>query len=95
MAETKNTAKLDSWNINLTKEDLNLLFSDKIYPLSVSKGSEWFSTAVSVKEQIDEYLTFETPTLEGLFDFIAIGEESYTDRNKKYVTPLSHKSIVA
>ena len=94
MAETKNTAKLDSWNINLTKEDLNQLFSDKIYPLSVSKGSEWFSTAVSVKEQIDEYLTFETPTLEGLFDFIAIGEESYTERNKKSVITLTtvHKA---
>ena len=58
------------------------MFSDEIYPLCVSKGEEWFATAVSVKQQIDEYLTFDTPTLEGLFDFIAIGEESYSERNK-------------
>ena len=74
---------LDSWKINLGKENLNQLFSDEIYPLCVSKGEEWFATAVAVKQQIDEYLTFETPTLDGLFDFIAIGEESYTERNKK------------
>ena len=94
MTKTKNTAKLDSWKTDLTKEDLNRLFSDKIYPICVSKGSEWFSTAISVKEQIDEYLTFETPTLEGLFDFIAIGEESYTERSKKSVITLTtvHKA---
>ena len=94
LSKTKNTAKLDSWKIDLTKEDLNQLFSDEIYPLCVSKGSEWFSTAVSVKEQIDEYLTFETPTFEGLFDFIAIGEESYTGRSKKSVITLTtvHKA---
>ena len=79
----KHIEKLDSWKINLDKEKLNQLFSDEIYPLCVSKGEEWFATAVTVKQQIDEYLTFETPTLEGLFDFIAIGEESYTERNKK------------
>jgi DNA helicase-2/ATP-dependent DNA helicase PcrA len=79
---SKHIEKLDSWKINLDKEKLNQLFSDEIYPLCVSKGEEWFATAVTVKQQIDEYLTFETPTIEGLFDFIAIGEESYTERNK-------------
>ena len=78
----KQIEKLDSWKIDLDKEKLNQLFSDEIYPLCVAKGEEWFATAVSVKQQIDEYLTFETPTLEGLFDFIAIGEESYTEHNK-------------
>lgn len=79
---SKKIERLDTWKINLDKESLNQLFSDEIYPLCVSKGEEWFATAVSVKQQIDEYLTFETPTLEGLFDFIAIGEESYSERNK-------------
>ena len=54
----------------------------KFIRLCVSKGEEWFSTAVSVKQQIDEYLTYETPTFDELFDYIAVGEESYTERNK-------------
>ena len=86
--------KLNSWKINLNREDLNKLFTEELYPLCVSKGSEWFSTAVTVKEQIDEYLGFETPTFEGLFDFIAIGEESYTERSKKSTITLTtvHKA---
>ena len=48
--------------------------------MCVSKGAEWFATAVSVKQEVDEYLTFETPTLDGFFDFIAIGEESHVER---------------
>ena len=86
--------KLNSWKINLNKEELDKLFTEELYPLCVSKGSEWFSTAMTVKEQIDEYLGFETPTFEGLFDFIAIGEESYTERNKKSTITLTtvHKA---
>ena len=79
----KEIERLNSWKTNLNKEDLNLLFSEEILPTSVSKGSEWFSTAMSVKQQIDDYLEFETRTFEGLFDFIAIGEEAYTERSKK------------
>ena len=86
--------KLGSWKIDLNREDLDKLFTEELYPLCVSKGSEWFSTAVSVKQQIDEYLEFETPTFEGLFDFIAIGEESYTERSKKSTITLTtvHKA---
>ena len=94
LAKTPNISKLTSWKIDLTRENIDKLFSEEIFPICVAKGSEWFSTAVSVKEQIDEYLTFETPTLEGLFDFIAIGEESYTERSKKSVITLTtvHKA---
>ena len=90
----KEIEKLNSWKTNLNKEDLNLLFSEEILPTSVSKGSEWFSTAMSVKQQIDDYLEFETRTFEGLFDFIAIGEEAYTERNKKSLRTLTtvHKA---
>ena len=90
----KEIEKLNSWKTNLNKEDLNLLFSEEILPTSISKGSEWFSTAISVKQQIDDYLEFETPTFEGLFDFIAIGEEAYTERNKKSLRTLTtvHKA---
>ena len=90
----KKIAEINSWKINLTREDLNQLFKETIYPLCVSKGSEWFSTAVSVEQQIEEYLKFETPTFEGLFDFIDIGEESYFERNKEEKTTLTtvHKA---
>jgi len=90
----KEIERLNSWKTNLNKEDLNLLFSEEILPTSVSKGSEWFSTAMSVKQQIDDYLEFETRTFEGLFDFIAIGEEAYTERNKKSLRTLTtvHKA---
>ena len=86
--------KIDDWEINLTPEDLDKLFAEKIYPLCASKGAEWFTTAMLVNKQIKEYLTFQTPTLEGLFDFIAIGEEKRTDRNKESETILStvHKA---
>ena len=86
--------KIENWEINLTREDLNKLFTEKIYPLCASKGAEWFTTAMLVNQQIEEYLTHQTPTLEGLFDFIAIGEEKRTDRNKESETILStvHKA---
>ena len=80
--DKKKNQTLDSWKINLSKEDLDQLFLNEIYPLCVSKGEEWFSTAISVKQQIEEYLTYETPTFDGLFDYIAVGEESYTEKNK-------------
>ena len=35
---------------------------------------------VSVKQEVDEYMTFEMPTFEGFFDFIAVGEEAYVER---------------
>ena len=90
----KEIERLNSWKTNLNKEDLNQLFSEEILPTSVSKGSEWFSTAMSVKQQIDDYLEFETRTFEGLFDFIAIGEEAYTERSKKSLRTLTtvHKA---
>ena len=92
--DAQKVAEINSWKINLTREDLNKLFEETIYPLCVSKGSEWLSTAVSVEQQIDEYFKFETPTFVGLFDFIDIGEESYFERNKEEKTTLStvHKA---
>jgi len=85
---------MPDFKLNLNRESLNQLFSEEIYPLCVSKGSEWFATAVSVKEQIDEYFTLENPTFDGLFDFIAIGEESYTERTKQEPVTLTtvHKA---
>jgi len=65
-----------------------------ILPMCISKGSEWFSAAMTVKQEIDEYLTFETPTLDELFDFISIGEESYIEQKSESKITLTtvHKS---
>ena len=82
------------WKITLHRDDLNRIFSNTIFPVCISKGSEWFATAVSVKEQIDEYLMTQNPTFEGLFDFIAIGEQEYPDRDQKSGVTIStiHKA---
>jgi len=73
--------KLESWGISMRKDDIDKLFSSVIFPICVSKGAEWFSTAVTVQQQIDEYFSLELPTREGLFDFIEIAEESYIGRD--------------
>ena len=50
--ESKNIEKLKSWKINLTRNDIDQLFSNEIYPVCVSKGEEWFFTAISVKDKL-------------------------------------------
>ncbi|MGB6462837.1 MAG: ATP-dependent DNA helicase [Nitrosotalea sp.] len=73
--------KIKSFGVSMKREDIDKAFSSVIYPLCVSKGAEWFSTAITIKQQVDEYLSLSTPTTDGLFDFIAIAEESYMERN--------------
>ena len=66
----------------MTRENIDKLFSEEIFPICVAKGSEWFFTAIALKEQIEEYLSYTLPTLDGLFDFIDIVDEAYVERNK-------------
>jgi len=89
--------KLDvikKWNIDMSRDELDKIFKKIILPLCVSKGAEWYSTAVSVKEQIEEYLTYQTPTLDGLKDFLQIGEESYvsTSNESRITLTTVHKA---
>ncbi len=79
--DEKILAKIKSSGSELRKEELDKLFGDKIFPVCISKGSEWFSTAMSVKQEVDQYLSLDIPTFDGLFDFIAIGEESYIEQS--------------
>ena len=92
--EFEKLSKIKSWGLKLQREDLDQMFTDIILPMCISKGAEWFSSAMTVKQEIDEYLTFETPTLDGLFDFIAIGEESYMEQRSESKITLTtvHKS---
>ncbi|MDE1832238.1 MAG: ATP-dependent helicase, partial [Thaumarchaeota archaeon] len=69
--------KISSWGISLKKSDIDTLFNKVIVPVCVSKGAEWFSTALVAKQQINQYLSAEIPTINGLFDFIAISEDAY------------------
>ena len=91
---TKNIERLKSWKTTLAREDLEKLFSDVIFPKSVANNFEWFASAVYVKERIDEYLTYETPTLDGLLDFIDISDEAYPERLKQAPVTLTtvHKA---
>jgi DNA helicase-2/ATP-dependent DNA helicase PcrA len=85
--EFEKLSKIKSWGLKLSREDLDQMFTDLILPMCISKGAEWFSAAMTAKQEIDEYLTFEAPTLEGLFDFIAIGEEAHIEqRNESKIT---------
>jgi len=90
----KQIAKINLGTADLTRDGIDRLFLEKIYPLCVSKGSEWFTTATSIRSQIDEYLTVSNPTLEALLDFLAIGEEVEVERSKKAEITLStvHKA---
>jgi len=92
--EFEKLSAIKSWGVKLQREDLDQMFGDLILPMCISKGSEWFSAAMTVKQEINEYLTFETPTLDGLFDFISIGEESYIEQKSESKITLTtvHKS---
>ena len=92
--EFEKLSAIKSWGVKLQREDLDQMFGDLILPMCISKGSEWFSAAMTVKQEIDEYLTFETPTLDELFDFISIGEESYIEQKSESKITLTtvHKS---
>ena len=76
-SESEELKKLESWGVSMKKDDIDKLFASVIFPICVSKGPEWFSTAVTVQQQINEYFSLGLPTRDGLFDFITIAEESY------------------
>ena len=67
--------KLKKWGCGMTADELDELFDNTILPICVAHGPEWFSTAVSIKQNIDQYLTFDFPTREGLFEYLAVGAE--------------------
>lgn len=73
--------KLKTWGISMKKIDIDTLFNNVIFPVCVTKGAEWFSTAISIKKQIEQYLIIGIPSKDGLFDFLSITEESYIERD--------------
>ena len=81
--EFEKLSKVKSLGLELKRAELDKMFDELILPMCVAKGAEWFSSAMTVKQGIDEYLAFETPTLNGLFDFISIGEESYIEQQNE------------
>ena len=66
--------KLNSWGNGITRNNLDDMFDDVVFPICASKGPEWLSTATSIKQKINEYLAVGTPTLEEMLDYIATGE---------------------
>lgn len=65
--------KLKKWGCGMTADEMDGLFENTILPICVAHGPEWFSTAGSIKQNIDQYLAFDFPTREGLFEYLAIG----------------------
>jgi len=81
--DTAGLGRLESWGRSLTAKDLDDLFDRVILPICVSRGPEWFFTARSVKQDIDRYLEMGSPTLDGLFDYLAICEEPLTEQRQR------------
>lgn len=73
--------KLNNFGINLGKQQIDEIFNNVIFPISTSKGFDWYSTSVDVKTLIDDYLSFGTPTMQGLFDYLSISDESFIERD--------------
>ncbi len=71
------------WKCDLQRRNLDNLFDEVILPISISRGPEWFTASISVKQKIDKYLTFDTLTLDGLLDYIMVGQESRIEQNTK------------
>lgn len=62
---------LKSEEQKMGRGELDSLFKNTILPICVSKGQEWFATAIRLKQKIDDYFGHKKPTLEGLLDYIA------------------------
>lgn len=80
------TAKLKRINdmgIDFDRAGIDNVFNKLIFPVCISKGPEWFPTAILIKNQIDEYLTLKTPLKQDFFDFLSVTEEAYAERNSE------------
>ena len=85
-AEQDNNNKLkelESWDVDLKFSDLDMLFKSVILPICISKGEEWFVAAVSIKENMEDYLDKNTPVLDEMFDYLAICEEPQVEPRSK------------
>ena len=79
----------------LTLDKLPLLFLDRIMPISVSIGKEYYLTASAVYENVTEFFGIaRSPDRKALFDYLAITEESYEAVEKKHRVTLTtvHKA---
>lgn len=83
-----------------TKESLTLdkvpnIFLDRIMPISVSIGKEYYFTASAIYENITEFFNIERiPDRKALFDYLAITEENYEPVEKQHQVTLTtvHKA---
>ncbi len=83
-----------------TKESLTLdkvpnIFLDRIMPISVSIGKEYYLTASAIYENITEFFNIERiPDRKALFDYLAITEENYEPVEKQHQVTLTtvHKA---
>ena len=80
---------------SLTLDRLPNLFLDRIMPVSVSIGKEYYLTASAVYENITEFFGMaRSPDRKALFDYLKITEESYEPVEKKHRVTLTtvHKA---
>ncbi len=68
---------------SISMESLPKLFIDRILPISVSMGREYYLTANEIYRNIREFFSIaKNPSRKELFDFLAITEEEYEPMSK-------------
>ena len=80
---------------SLDMETLPKLFAERIIPISVSMGRDYYYTAMSVYSSIAEFFQMsKIPDANALFDFLAITEDEYAPVKKESRLTLTtvHKS---
>lgn len=80
---------------SLGMETLPKLFSERIMPIAVSMGRDYYFTASSVSASIAEFFQMvKVPDADSLFDFLAITDDEYAPAKKECKLTLTtvHKS---
>lgn len=81
MAQNESHTEPRLWRQEVTPQHMDELFENTILPICISYGLEWFVTAESIKKNIDQYLSLDTPTSMGLFDYLAVAEDPQPDHD--------------
>ena len=70
--------ELKKWGCGMTAGELDKLFDNIILPICMAHGPEWFFTAITIKQNVDQYLGLggDAPTRERLFEYLAVGADS-------------------
>ena len=82
-------------SVSMNLYDVNKIFNDTILPISISLGNDYYVTASSILESINEYFdNTDIPNLNDMLAYIYTAEESYepVDSNEPLILTTVHKA---